>query len=202
LHPFSRNIDRIDPLNGLVAGVLRGDKKDIEAFLRVIAPSMLRVIRQLLSVHHPDIPDVLQEASFAVIDSLPRFRGESKVLHFACRIATLCAMNARRRSQLRARYSVDVVDFDALSGSEASPFVRAVAEKRREAFRQLLDELPAPQAEAFTMHCVLGWTVEEAASLIGVPPNTIRSRLIAAKTELKRKVAQDEDLSELLRGAS
>ena len=70
------------------------------------------------------------------------------------------------------------------------------------AARQLLDELPATQAEALTLHCVLGFTVEEAAEVSNVPANTLRGRLITAKALLRRKLAEDPELSELLSGVS
>jgi RNA polymerase sigma-70 factor (ECF subfamily) len=163
---------------------------------------MLRVIRQILGLYHPDVADVLQDATFALIDSMPRFRGESTVLHFVCRVAAFTAMNARRHGQLRERYAADLVDLDTFAAAEPSPFGLVVAAKRRETFRRLLDELPASQAEALTMHGILGWTIEEAAETTGVPANTVRSRLIAAKSALRKKLADDPELLELLQGVS
>jgi RNA polymerase sigma-70 factor, ECF subfamily len=197
-HPDSPN----DPLRGSLPAVLAGDVGAVEQFLRATAPAVLRVVRQILGVHHPDVPDVVQEASFAVIDSLGRFRGESTVMHFVWRVAALTAMNARRKHRLRERFTVELPDFDVLAGSEPSPLGLVVAAKRREAFRQLLDELPATQAEALTMHCVLGLTVEEAAEVSNVPANTLRGRLITAKALLRRKLTEDPELSELLSGVS
>jgi RNA polymerase sigma-70 factor, ECF subfamily len=191
-----------DRMRPLVSGVLAGDGHAIEQFIRAAGPAILRVVRQILGSHHPDVPDVVQDATFATIDALGRFRGESTVLHFVCRIAALTAMNARRRSELRERFVADLSALDALAGSEPSPFGLAVAVRRREAFRRLLDELPATQAEALIMHCVLGWTVEEAAETIGVPANTLRSRLMTARTVLRKKLSEDPELWDLLVGVS
>ena len=137
-----------------------------------------------------------------MIDALPRFRGDASVLHFVWRVAVLTAMNAQRRSQLRARSFADTPDFDDFSAGEPSPFCLAVAGRRRDAFRQLLDELPASQAEAICLHCVLGWTIDEAAALTGVPANTMRTRLATARAALRKRLADDPELSELLRGVS
>lgn len=191
-----------DPLQGLVRAVLARDDGAVERFLCAIGPSLLRVVRQVLGVHHPDVPDVMQEACVAVIDSLERFRAESTVLHFVWRVAALTAMNARRKCQLRERFASDLSDLDALGSLEDSPYGLIVAAKRREAFRRLLDELPAVQADALTMHCVLGFTVEEAAHASGVPANTLRSRLITARASLRKRLSEDPEVAELLLGAS
>ncbi len=74
--------------------------------------------------------------------------------------------------------------------------------EQREALRQLLDELPPEQAEALAMHCVLGCTVEETAAATGVPINTVRGRLVTAKSALRKILAENSELSDLLRGAS
>lgn len=194
--------DVTDPLMGLVSGVRSGDATAIDEFVRATAPLLLRVVRQILGVYHPEVPDVVQEASFAAIDSLQRFRGEAKVSHFVWRVAALTAMNARRRYQLRERYAAPLPDYDLLGSSEPCPYGLLVSAKRREAFRRLIDELPATQAEALTMYGILGFTVEEAAAVAGVPPNTLRSRLISAKSALRQKIAGDSELAELIQGVS
>jgi len=50
--------------------------------------------------------------------------------------------------------------------------------------------------------CVLGWTIEEAAEEAGIPANSVRSRLTAAWAALRKRLAEDPELCELLRGAS
>jgi RNA polymerase sigma-70 factor (ECF subfamily) len=201
--PFRNSeIATVDPLRVLLPQLLAGDPRVIAQFVRATAPAVLRVVRQILGGQHPDVPDVVQEATFACIDALGRFRGDSSVLHFVCRVAALTAMNARRRWQLRDRYAADVSSFEELESSELSPFGHAVAARRRMAFRQLLDELPAPQAEALVLHSVLGWTVDEAAEATGVPSNTVRSRMIAARSALLKKLAENPELRELLQGVS
>jgi RNA polymerase sigma-70 factor (ECF subfamily) len=191
-----------DPLYELIPDVLAGNDDAITRFLRITAPAVLQVVRKVLGVHHPEVPDVVQEANFAVIEALRRYRGDCKVLHFVWRVAALTAMNFRRRCQMRERFSAELPDFDVLGSSEPSPYGLVVAAKRREAFRQLLDELPAPQAEALTMHCILGFTVDEAAVVSGVATNTMRGRLVVAKSLLRKKLSEDPELAELVLGVS
>jgi RNA polymerase sigma-70 factor (ECF subfamily) len=158
---------------------------------------MLRVVRQVLGVGHPETEDVVQDAVFGVLESLREFRGESKILHFASRVALLTALNARRRLRLRERHASELPPdgLDAFQ-SGSSPVSDLAARRRRAGVEELLNELPPAQAEALAMHVVLGFTIAETAAACGVPPNTVRSRLLAAKAALRRRVVENEALLE------
>jgi RNA polymerase sigma factor (sigma-70 family) len=189
-----------DPLAGVARAAARGDVKAIESLVLGCGSSVLRVVRRILGTRHPDVEDVAQDAMFAAIEALPGFRHECSVLHFVWRVAALTAMNARRRLQLRQL--ITHTSTDDHPSHELSPMGQALAARRCEAFRQLLDELPVVQAEALALHCALGYTVEETAAATEVPANTVRSRLIAGKAALRQRVAEDAELFELLKGAS
>jgi RNA polymerase sigma-70 factor (ECF subfamily) len=62
--------------------------------------------------------------------------------------------------------------------------------------RELCDQLSAPQAEALALHFVLGYTVQEAAALLCVPLETVRSRLRLAKQALRERVLAHPTLSQ------
>lgn len=193
-----------DELLRLARGAAAGDPRAVRAFLSAVAPLLLQAVRKVLGKGHPDVEDVLQEALLGVLDALARFRGESSVAHFVRRIGLLTALNARRRHQLRQSLAPEVAwdESTAAVDSEAEAPDGVDARRRRELFVSLLDELPAPQAEALALHCVLGYTVEETALVSGVPANTVRSRLLNAKAALRKRLAGDTLLDELLRGAS
>jgi RNA polymerase sigma-70 factor (ECF subfamily) len=172
---------------------MAGDAAALERLLAAVGPSLLRVARQILGPNHPDVEDVVQEAAFALVEALREFRGDSSVLHFACRVALLTAMNTRRKLRVRERLtplSSETV-LEELAGDDPLPSTELVAARRRRAVGELLSELPAPQAEALAMHCVLGFTVSETALACGVPENTVRSRLVTAKAALKKRLVED-----------
>src|SRR5882724_4369710 len=92
-----------DELAALAEAARRGDRTALPTLLSAIVPQMIRVVRRVLGAGHPELEDVTQEAAFALVDALPRFRGEATVLHFACRTAVLTAMNVRRRERAAKR---------------------------------------------------------------------------------------------------
>ena len=184
-------------LDALVGPVLRGDADAVAALVRGVGLRMLRVVRQVLGTRHPEAEDVMQDAVFGLLEALPHFRGQSSVLHFASRVALLTAMNARRRLRLRERHASELPPegLDGFEAPESCPVSDLHARRRRKAVERLLGELPPAQAEALGMHLILGFTIAETAEACGVPPNTVRSRLLAAKTALRRAVAENEALA-------
>jgi RNA polymerase sigma factor (sigma-70 family) len=191
-----------DPLADLARGAAARQPRAVEAFVLATGLSVVRVVRRILGAHSSEVDDTVQEATFAVLEALPGFRGECSVLHFVCRVATLTAMNARRRAQIRAQVAPSTDDVESHASEEPSPMSAAMAARRRDACRALLGELPPAQAEVLALHCVLGYTIEEIASATACPPNTVRGRLVTAKAALRERVAADRELTETMRGVS
>jgi RNA polymerase sigma factor (sigma-70 family) len=186
-----------DALRSLVAKAAAGERGAQRTLLCAVGPHVLRVVRVVLGSHHPDVDDVFQEASLALLTALPRFRGESSTVHFACRVAVFTAMSARRRDR-NLRFA-DRDPGQADSGTP-SPVESTEQARRREALRELLDGLPPPRAEVLILHVMLGYTVEEVSLALQVPINTVRSRLRRGLQNLRDHVHADRRLLEVIRG--
>ena len=65
-----------DALAELAREVVAGNAKAMRTFLGAVGPPLLRVVRKVLGAHHPDVDDVTQESAVAVLEALPRHRGE------------------------------------------------------------------------------------------------------------------------------
>lgn len=196
------DVTRPDPLAELVGPVIDRNPAAIEAFVRVAAPTVLRVVRQILGSQHSEVADVVQESLFSAIEALQAFDGRCTVRHFVWRVAALTAINARRRLRLREQITALSSRADEVASDDPSPFNLILARRRREAFRSLLDELSGVHSEVLALHCMLGFTIVETAQATGVPVNTVRSRLLAAKAALRERLHQDPELWELVQGAS
>jgi RNA polymerase sigma factor (sigma-70 family) len=189
-----------DDLAPLVASCRRGDKVATKTLLATLGPCMLQMIRRVLGPSHADVDDALQEAFVGLLRALPGFRGDSTTRHFACRVATLSALKARRRR--RGGGPADAgPDVDEECWAGADPHDWALASCRRQILRRLLDELPGPQAEALVLHCVAGLSVEEISVAVHCPAETVRSRLRRAKAALRERVTADPSMGDLLEGA-
>ncbi|HEV3190427.1 MAG TPA: sigma-70 family RNA polymerase sigma factor [Polyangiaceae bacterium] len=188
----------VDPLAALSRAAAVGDARAIDTLLLSVTPAMLRAVRGVLGGDHREIEDVLQEAAIGLVRAMKTFRGEGTVLHFACRIAVLSALAARRRLREHGKEPLEVPEGLALASIGSSPLDLALAVRRRTILRDLCDALPPAQSEALILHCVLGFTVEEIADAAQVPPNTVRSRLRLAKEALRARIVADPALREAL----
>jgi RNA polymerase sigma factor (sigma-70 family) len=197
--PVPPPADPPDALAELARQVLAGDAKAMRAFLATAAVPMLSVVRRVLGSGNPEAEDVLQEALMGLLDALPRFRGESRAVHFANRVALFTAMAARRRWRTRTRW-IEGNGLDGTDVSEAdaslSPLEAAIANRRRQALRRVLDDLPTKSAEVLAMHFILGYRVEEIAAALGVPVNTVWSRLRVGKEAFLRRIEKDAQFTD------
>lgn len=198
----ARDAGRPDALAPIVQAAGTGDSDAVRTLLVTVAPHLLRVVRKVLGQAHPDVDDVVQESAFAVVDALPRYRGECSALHFVCRVAVLTAMNARRReaAHKRAAERDEGVGVDDLAARVAQPDAAVSAREAAEVVRGLLDRLPEEQAETLALHSVLGYTASEIAALDGAPIETVRSRLRLAKAALRARIMGDPRLATLAGG--
>jgi RNA polymerase sigma factor (sigma-70 family) len=184
-----------DPLRALARATLEGSPHSAEKLLLELTPPLLRTLRMVMGPHHPDLDDLLQDSIMGFLRALPGFRWECSVAHFARRLAVQRALEARRRS-LSTRRTVERASM--VPQEEAGrPDDSAMALRLREQLRLLLDELPAPQAEALILRFSLGHTSEEIAELTGIPANTVRSRLRLGIVALRRRIDTDARCREL-----
>jgi len=192
-----------DPLRALATEAAGGNAQAQRTLMITLGPPILRVVRGVLGAGSPDVEDVVQEAMVGLYAALAGFRGECRTIHFACRIAVQIAMNARRRAGYRQRHTPVVAadELAELAREEMSPAELLASARRREILRELLGELPRPQAEALALHIMLGYSVAETAAATRTPLNTVRSRLRGALASLRERVESDSALLEAIREA-
>jgi len=197
LQPGPRAEDELLPL---ARAAIDGDELALRTLLTTVGPSILRVVRRVIGGSHPDVEDVAQECAVEFVNALRRFRGESSIRHFAARVALRTAMNARRRQRAAKRNHgiLDTMDADETAGDDAPPDALAASRASVQLARELCDALPPAQAEALALHCVLGYTMSEVASICGAPLETVRSRLRTAKAALVANALADPRLRYLV----
>lgn len=202
--PEAAQPSRQDDLSRLAASARGGQPEAVRTLLVLVGPAILRVIRRMLGPDHPDVEDLTQEAAFNVVRALQRYRGECSVLHFVCRVSVQTAMNSRRREEVRTRPLLQQTQGIPEWDPELVPTPEE-ALARQEAIamvRDLLCSLPATQAEALALHCIVGYTVTEIAECTDVSPETVRSRLRLARQALRRGMASRPKRWEATKGVS
>jgi RNA polymerase sigma-70 factor (ECF subfamily) len=187
-----------DPMGALVHDATAGDGNARVQLLSLVAPPVTAAIRVLLGARHPDLEDAVQEALVAIAVSLDRFRGESSFLHYARRIAVRTALALRRSRDENVRRLAEVGAVQDRPDPWRREPLDLERERRLAAFRRLLDELPEGQAECLAYRVLLEHPLPQIARDLGVPVNTVRSRIRLARNHLRDRILADPTLAALL----
>ncbi len=123
-----------------------------------------------------DAQDVAQEALVYVLQRLPDLREAGKFALWLRNITlSLCADYRRRRGTRRLGEPFTVLN----EASEEINYIEALI------VRQAVADLSDAHRTTLLLHCVGGWSREEVAAILEIPVNTVRSRLMAAKRNLR-----------------
>jgi len=176
----------------LVRRTLDGDRTAFE----LLVVRYQRRLAALISRYRLDaatIEDLTQEAFIKAYRGLAQFRGESTFFTWLARIA----LNTTKTYLTSRRTQVDSVSLDDHDG-ELDPLAAIESGDSTEgsvASRQIamiinttMDEMPADLREALSLREVDGKSYQEIADLLGIPLNTVRSRIFRAREALALKL--------------
>ena len=126
--------------------------------------------------------DALQDAMVSAFRRAADFRGESAVTTWLHRIVVNAALDRlRRRAARPAGPAGDEQAFEALAGSAGDP---AHTTDIRLDVDTALRILPPQQRAALVVVDMLGFSVADAAVILGISPGTVKSRCARARARL------------------
>ncbi len=169
--------------------VLDAQAGDVAAFERLAArwhPRLLRYAARLTG-DADGAREVTQETWLAVVKGLRRLRDPASFAAWALRVT------ARRsadwiETRRRTRHRDAAADPDAATAGERVGRPEDVI-RVHEALRRL----PAAARAIVSMHYAQGFSVEEMAAVLGVPPGTVKSRLFHARERLRAALEVSRD---------
>jgi RNA polymerase sigma-70 factor (ECF subfamily) len=173
------------PITVDIEAVVAGDRRETERLVRELLPRVKNLVRYLIR-GDADVDDVAQDALLAIVRGVSGYRGDGELSSWADRVVarSVFAWIAKRRTD-QARY-VHTDDQGRWPDPEAVPPDKYLA--RREVVAKL-DRLPFEQRHALVLHHVLGMSVPEVAAELGIPAETVRSRLRVGITKLREAYA-------------
>ncbi|WP_454314724.1 sigma-70 family RNA polymerase sigma factor [Streptomyces phaeoluteigriseus] len=165
-----------------------GDRDAVDKFVRALRPDVVRYIAHL-SADRQLADDLTQDTFLRALGSLHRFEGRSSARTWLLTIARRTVVDSLRHAATRPRQA-DVDDW-TIRADRARPrglpgFEDGVA------LLDLLDALPFEHRQAFIATQLAGLPYEEAATFIGCPIGTIRSRVARARATLVKLLAESE----------
>ena len=176
----------------LIASILAGDMRAMEALMRLHNRTLYRTARAILR-DEAEAEDAVQEAYLQAFRALSTFRGESKLSTWLVRITANEALRRRRRNARTAEAAAPDFDPDSLASGEAGPESDAQRAEMRRLLEARIDALPDSYREVFMLRGLEELSVEETAGVLGIPEATVRTRYFRARGLLRQSMAGDVD---------
>jgi RNA polymerase sigma-70 factor, ECF subfamily len=170
-----------DPLWPYAAAAAEGDNVAVAELVCRTEDEVWRLCTVLGS--DGETEDLVQETYLRALRALPQFRGDAPVRLWLLTIARrTCADHVRRRQ--RQRRLLDRLVIEAGAGGR-------VVDDCDVASSALLHRLDPVRREAFALTQIAGLSYDEAATVVGCPIGTIRSRVARARDDLRTALETD-----------
>jgi RNA polymerase sigma-70 factor (ECF subfamily) len=126
--------------------------------------------------------DAVQEALISAFRSASKYRGDAAVTTWLHRIVVNACIDRMRRNKSRPTRSnaLDLTDHPAFTDQHDRIDDQLISLDVRAA----LEQLPPEQRAAVVAVDVLGYSIEDAAELLGIPAGTVKSRCFRGRGRL------------------
>ena len=171
------------------------DEAAIRAILQANNRRLFRIARGILR-NDSEAEDVVQDTYVRALTHLGEFRGQSSLSTWLVRIAMNEAMGRLRGArpalpldeQREDKSGAEVIEFRATSSdpekSVAQRHIQAVVE-------QAIDDLSEPFRLVFIARVIEEMSIDETADLLGLKPETVKTRLHRARGMLRENVEKE-----------
>jgi RNA polymerase sigma-70 factor (ECF subfamily) len=166
----------------LIARVIAGDRVAGRALYDTHAPRVYSLAYRLSG--DPDkAREFTQDTFIRAFARLSQFRGDAAFSTWLHRIVVTIVSNARR-SELRfgREVALDEANLIEAASPEAEPDLK-------ECIARAVENLSEAYRMTLIMHDIEGYTHAEIAGILGVPEGTSKSRLSAARAQLRQELA-------------
>src|SRR5205814_7045266 len=174
----------------LVRRALGREEAAVRAIMQANNRRLYRLARGILR-NDGEAEDVVQETYVSAFTHLEQFRGDSSLSTWLSRIAMNEALGRLRRQRPGVEWSTlpqgaleaQIIQFP-LAASE-DPEKSMAQREIQHVVEHAIDELPEPFRLVFITRVIEGMNLEETAELLGLKPETVKTRLHRARAMLR-----------------
>ena len=148
--------------------------------------------------------DLLQEAFMRVIKGAEAYKRQAKFTTWLYTIARNLCVDQTRRRKHRKHASLDApMDssdesgtlMDVIPGNEMASDRKSVNKQLHEQMQRAIAQLSEEQCEVFLMREFLDMPFKQIADVVGVPENTVKSRMRYALEKLRLELDEYKDMA-------
>jgi len=170
------------------------DEQAIRAIMQANNRRLYRIARGILR-NDSEAEDVVQETYVRAFTHLENFRGDSSLATWLARIAMNEALGRLRRQRPGVEWTslppgtleAQIIQFPHATASE-DPEKSMAQREIQQVVEHAIDELPHTFRIVFITRVIEGMNVEETAEILGLKPETVKTRLHRARTMLRDNV--------------
>jgi RNA polymerase sigma-70 factor, ECF subfamily len=179
----------------LIARARRNDASAVALIIRQNNQRLYRIARSILRDDF-EAEDALQEAYIRAFTRLDLFRGESQLGTWLARIVMNEALGRLRRCKPTVAFetgthaqetSAEIIRFP-LAHPELDPETTMAQREIRALLERAIDALPEAFRTVLVMRLIEGMSIEQTAELLGIKPETVKTRLHRARREVKEEM--------------
>ena len=175
----------------LVRRALARESDAFRAIMKAHNQRLYRIARGVVR-NDSEAEDIVQEAYVRAFASLGAFRGDSSLATWLARIVineALGRLRKRRRTVAMPEPQAEIIQFPLNPSDDPE---RTMAQRQiLKLVEQATDSLPDVYRTVFVARVIEGLSIEETADLLGVRPETVKTRLHRARA-LVRKALDDQ----------
>jgi RNA polymerase sigma-70 factor, ECF subfamily len=171
------------------------DEAAVRAIMQANNRRLYRLARGILR-DDAEAEDVVQATYVQAFTQIESFRGESSLATWLGRIAINEALGRMRRQRPGVEWTslppgvleTQIIQFP-LSGSTVLDPEKSIAQREiQHVVERAIDELPEAFRIVFITRVVEGMNLEETAEILGLKPETVKTRLHRARTMLRDNI--------------
>jgi RNA polymerase sigma-70 factor (ECF subfamily) len=183
---------RLPAEDDLVARARSGDEAAVRTIIRQNNRRLFRVARAIMKDDN-EAEDVVQESYVRAFTRLAEFRGESSLSTWLTRIVINEAYGRLRRRRVMVDWesveathaaAAQIIPFPTWS-SQPDPERTMAQHQINQILERAIDTLPEPFRVVLVARLVEEMSIEETADLLGLRPETVKTRLHRARLLLR-----------------
>jgi len=174
----------------LARRVRRGDAEAETELLERVLPALRAVARAILGTG-ADADDAVQIGLMRVLDKLASYRGDASLERWCRTVGVRVCLRLSAQNR-RHGHAVDPEDESLGLASEVEIPTDTLAVD----VEQYLARISEAQREALVLHHALDYSVPEIAELLGVPTETVKSRLAFGRRALRKLIVRERTIAE------
>lgn len=196
-HP---RVDTAETAAGEAALVARALAREPAALAEIMRRCNRRLYRAAWGIlrDEQEAEDAVQDCYLKAFAALPGFRGEAALSTWLTRIAINEALMRRRKRRARAAAIGNIIPLrpdepaaEATEDPALSPESAAMRAQLRPYLEDAIGGLPEDQRAVFVLRALEELSVEETAQVLGVNPQTVRTRFLRARRRLQDRLRRE-----------